>query len=203
GSGRLAGDPRQLAGDSDRGVADLRHAAVSAGAGGPYPRAQARRGGLSESGRDGGDAGRWLGAALRRCRRGDARARTGVRDAGCRLGAIGPRRRSRAPRERVVPPGGGSAARRGLGALWGGAAPARGRAAAAAGRGGGEETVAFAGSLWLERRQVASLRSGQALRSARVPRAALGLLPSSFSISPHVSERACHPEGRRPEGPAF
>src|SRR5436190_24038855 len=31
-----------------------------------------------------------------------------------------------------------------------------------------------------------------------------GLLPSCFSIfPPHVSERACHPEGRRPEGPAF
>src|SRR5439155_13922980 len=141
GSGWLAGGPRQSPGDSDRGVADLRNAAVSAGAGGPYPRAQARRGGLSESGCDGGDAGRGIGAALRRSGRGDARARAGVRDAGCRRGGIGPRRRSRAPRERVVPPGGGSAARGGLGALRGGAAAARGRAAAAASRGGGGETV--------------------------------------------------------------
>src|SRR4029077_15976901 len=141
GSGRLAGDPRQPAGDSDRGIADLRDAALPAGAGRADPRAQARGGRVSEPRRDGGDVGRGVGAAVRRCRRGAARARTRVRDAGCRLGAIGPRRRSRAPRQRVVPPGDGSAARGGLGALWRGAAAARGRAAAAAGRGGGEETV--------------------------------------------------------------
>src|SRR5207248_1404363 len=48
GPGRLAGDPRQPAGDSNRGVTDLRDAAVSPGVGWADPRAQARGGSLSE-----------------------------------------------------------------------------------------------------------------------------------------------------------
>jgi len=82
GSGRLAGDPRQSPRDPIEESLIYVDAAVSAGAGGPHPRAQARGGGyqnrvVMEETLDAG-----LAAALRRCRRGNARARAGVRDAG-------------------------------------------------------------------------------------------------------------------------
>ena len=72
----IAGDLGHADGDSDRGVADLRAAAVPAGAGRTHPRADARHRRLREPDRDGGDARGGSRAALRH-RRASAAGGTG------------------------------------------------------------------------------------------------------------------------------
>ena len=90
------GDPGHADGDSDRGVADLRAAALPARAGGPHSRADARHRRLPEPHRHGADARPGDGDALvrRRRSRGDAPAATTAATADR---AAGRRRRGRQP----------------------------------------------------------------------------------------------------------
>src|SRR5438552_2023593 len=133
GPARLRGDPRPPARHPDRGVADLRAAALPAGRGRTHPGDEAGRRRSREPSGHGGDARGRVDAVVRGGRHGrDRRGCCGAERR--RRSQQRGRRRSRPPGGRVVPARRRGAAQRRLGPLRRSAVPAGRGAASAAGR---------------------------------------------------------------------